>query len=732
MTFNLNLTAKLNLLTVTMIVVTSVGIASFLVRQEAANSYHELRSQGTIIVTMLADNSEYAIYTENRESMDKLIQDLSQQQDVAYAAILDKDKREIAGKIFHSTAVMPPLSLHRTGNTPGMKDFTNPSSGHSYLDILVPIMGTVAPPFQIGHPTGNLTEKGKDQKVIGYIRLGMSQERLNSHIRDFLLSTAFFTSLLVVFGALITILITRHIVAPIRNAAAIAREIAGGQLGRQLEVGSRDEISDLALSFNQMIDRLREYRAQVEDYRRTLEEKVDQRTQQLKEATEHAFRLAQHDMLTDLPNRAMLTEYLHQTLAQATRHQRRVAVLFIDLDHFKNINDALGHDAGDTILKAVASRLLHSVRESDTVARLGGDEFVVVQPDILDERDVTTVLHHILDTLAKPFELSGKEFNISGSIGISLFPEDGQDTSTLIKHADTAMYSAKECGRNTYRFYTADMNARVVERLKMESSLRRGLERNEFFLVYQPQVDIASGSIIGLEALLRWNHPEEGLVSPSRFIPIAEDSGLILPLGEWVLRTACAQEKSWLEQGFEPGRVAVNFSMRQFEQQNLVQLVAQVLSETGLDTGRLEIELTESMISRNPDKTISTLVSLREMGVTIAIDDFGTGYSSLSYLTRFPIHKIKIDRSFVLSIGKDSSAEAVINAIIAMARSLELTTIAEGVETEAQLAFLRAQECGQMQGFLFSRPLTTEKATELLRSGAFQPRILVESIGPAD
>ncbi len=708
----LKLTAKLNLLSITMIVVTSMGIALFLVRQEIADSRRELHSQGKIIASMLADNSEYAVYTTNHESLGQVIQNLSQQPDVAYAAILDENRKVLAERMFRSAGVVPPVPAYRSGKDMWVADITDPGSGGGYLDFLMPIMGTATPAPEASH-LGNL-ENRKKRDIIGYVRLGMSQERMHSDIREFLVATVIFTSILVVLGTFVTVMITRRIVAPIRNVATIAREISEGQLGRRMEVASHDEISDLALSFNQMIDHLREYRGQVEDYRRTLEEKVDQRTRQLKEATEHAFQLAQHDMLTGLPNRAMLTEHLHHALAQASRHERRVAVLFIDLDHFKNINDALGHDTGDIMLRSTAARLLDSVRESDTVARLGGDEFVVILPDADNERDTSAVAHQILDALARPFELTGKEFHISCSIGISLYPEDGSDATSLVKNADTAMYNAKDSGRNTYRFYTPDMNVRVMERLKMESSLRRGLERNEFFLVYQPQVDLADGAVIGLEALLRWKQPDEGLISPARFIPVAEESGLILPLSEWVLRTACAQTKYWLDQGIDPGRVAVNFSMRQFEQQNLVQLVAQILRETGLDARYLELELTETLISRNPGKAIATLSALREMGVDISIDDFGTGYSSLSYLTRFPIHKIKIDRSFVLGIGNDPSDEAVINAIIAMAHSLGLTAIAEGVETEAQLAFLRAHGCDQIQGFLFSRPLPAEKAAEFV------------------
>ncbi|MDD5329801.1 MAG: EAL domain-containing protein [Sulfuricella sp.] len=712
MTLNLKLTAKLNLLSVTMIVATAMGIALFLVRQEIADSRRELHSQGKIVSSMLADNSEYAVYTANRESLGQIIQNLSQQPDVAYAAILDGNRKGLAERMFRSAGAVPPLPAYRFRENLWVADFTDPASGRRYLDFLVPVMGTAAPALAAS-PLGTL-EKGTRRDVIGYVRLGMSQERMHAYIREFLVTTLIFTSILVVFGTLVTVLITRRIVAPIRNVAAIAQEIAGGQLGRRMTISSRDEISDLALSFNQMIDHLQEYQGQVEDYRHTLEEKVEQRTRQLKESTEHAFRLAQHDMLTGLPNRAMLTEHLHQALAHASRHERRVAVLFIDLDRFKNINDALGHDTGDILLKSAAARLLGSVRESDTVARLGGDEFVVVLPDADGERDATAVAHKILDALSNPFELTGKEFNISGSIGISLYPEDGSDSTSLVKNADTAMYNAKGSGRNTYRFYTPDMNVRVMERLKMENNLRRGLERDEFFLLYQPQVDIASGAVLGLEALSRWNQPDEGLISPAHFIPVAEESGLILPFGEWVLRTACAQTRRWLDQGIDPGRVAVNFSMRQFEQQNPAHLVAQILRETGLDARHLELELTETLISHHPDQAIATLAALREMGVEISIDDFGTGYSSLSYLTRFPIHKIKIDRSFILGIGKDPSDEAVINAIIAMARSLGLTTIAEGVESEEQLAFLRAHDCDQIQGFLFSQPLSAEKAAQFI------------------
>ncbi|GEM_PF-122284 len=424
---------------------------------------------------------------------------------------------------------------------------------------------------------------------------------------------------------------------------------------------------------------------------------------------------ANYDMLTGLPNRNLLQDRLGQTLAYVRRHERELALLFIDLDHFKNINDSLGHEAGDRLLKLVAVRLAGCVREVDTVSRQGGDEFVVILPDVAEEEDVTPVTRKILHAMSEPFDVDGHELFVTCSIGIALYPKDGEDGQTLLKNADAALYRAKDLGRNNAQFYAAEMNLKALERLMLENGLRHALERREFLLHYQPQVDLRSGEIIGMEALVRWQHSELGLVSPSRFIPVTEESGLIVQLGEWVLRTACAQNKAWQRAGLKSISVAVNLSARQFRQPNLVEVVAGILRETGLDPAYLELEVTESLVMQNVEVTIATLGSLKAMGIKLSIDDFGTGYSSLSYLKRFPIDTLKIDQSFVRDITTDPDDAAIAKTIISMAHDLQLKVIAEGVETEAQKSFLQLRRCDEMQGYFFSKPLPAEDFEVLLR-----------------
>ncbi|TSA17050.1 MAG: EAL domain-containing protein [Betaproteobacteria bacterium] len=434
------------------------------------------------------------------------------------------------------------------------------------------------------------------------------------------------------------------------------------------------------------------------------------------QAEERVHHLAHYDELTGLPNRSMFNQRLSHALAQARRSDNALAVLFIDLDRFKNINDTLGHEAGDAVLKEVALRLQSCLREVDTVGRLGGDEFVVLIEGLPEPLQVAAVAQKILAAVVKSIIIGAQEFNITTSIGISNYPDDSNDMQGLLKNADIAMYRAKAQGKNNYQFYSAQMNVHTIERLALESDLRHALERDEFLLHYQPKVDIASKRITGMEALLRWQRPGLGLVPPMQFIPLAEETGLIVPIGEWVLRTACAQNKAWREQGLPPLRVAVNLSARQFAHENLLHDVARVLRTTGMDASALELEITESMVMHDPERAVELLGKLKAMGIHLSIDDFGTGYSSLSYLKRFPLDSLKIDRSFIRDIPGDADDAAITRAIIAMAQSLRLTVIAEGVELEDQLTFLREHDCDEMQGYHFSKPLPGDEFLTLLRA----------------
>jgi diguanylate cyclase (GGDEF)-like protein len=437
-----------------------------------------------------------------------------------------------------------------------------------------------------------------------------------------------------------------------------------------------------------------------------------------KQAEERVRHLAHYDELTGLPNRSMFHERVGHALAQARRGERVLAILFIDLDRFKNINDTLGHDAGDRVLKEIADRLRGCLRESDTVARLGGDEFVVLTEGLAQPAQVAAVAQKMLAAIAKPVVLETQEVHISASIGISTYPGDSGDMQGMMKNADIAMYRAKEQGKNNYQFYSAQMNVHTLERLAMESDLRRALERNEFLLHYQPKVDIGSGRVAGVEALVRWQQSGKALIPPAQFIPLAEETGLIVPIGEWVLRTACAQNKAWQDRGLPRLRMAVNLSARQFAHENLVQDVARILSETELAPAALEFEITESMVMSNPERAVQLLNKLKRMGIYLSIDDFGTGYSSLGYLKRFPIDSVKIDRSFIRDLPGDGDDAAITEAIIAMAHSLRLKVIAEGVETEEQLRFLREHGCDEMQGYFFSRPLPEGEFLRLLQGAA--------------
>jgi diguanylate cyclase (GGDEF)-like protein len=424
--------------------------------------------------------------------------------------------------------------------------------------------------------------------------------------------------------------------------------------------------------------------------------------------------LAYHDGLTGLPNRSLFSKLLSQRIAESRANGRPLAVALLDLDRFKHINDALGHDAGDELLKEVAKRLKACVRDSDTVARLGGDEFVVLLPDSGDGEEVTNVARKILALTARPFTLIGQEFRVTASIGISAYPQHGKDEQTLTKNADIAMYQAKAEGKNNFRFYSEKLNANSLERLTFESSLRHALERNEFRLYYQAKRDIETGRITGMEALLRWEHPDLGLVAPLRFIPIAEETGLILPIGKWVLKTACAQNVAWQKAGMPPLSVAVNLTSRQFFDERLLDDVRATLAATGMAAHLLEFEIAERLLIHDIDATVRVLTALRELGAHVVIDDFGMGYTTLSTLQRFPLDSIKIDRSFIRALVGNPENMTLADAVIAMGKTLSLTIVAQGIETSEEAELLRSHACDEIQGFYFNRPLPPEEFRLLL------------------
>jgi diguanylate cyclase (GGDEF)-like protein/PAS domain S-box-containing protein len=496
----------------------------------------------------------------------------------------------------------------------------------------------------------------------------------------------------------------------------------------------RDGVELLVIVVRDVTER-RHDEIELKLYRERLEHLVEERTVALRRAneqlqetnerlelahnhllqTEKRIRyMAQHDVLTGLPNRALLQDRVTQAISQAYRDSKLMALLFIDLDNFKQINDSLGHLVGDDLLRLVAARLTQCVRRTDTVARLGGDEFVICLPGMDSGTDAALLAQKVLDSLETPFIIDEQELHAGASIGISIFPADGIDAEALMQAADTSMYHAKELGRANYQFFTPALNTAVQQRLLIESQLRQALPRNEFLVMYQPQVEIASGKIVSAEALIRWQQPIRGLISPMEFIPIAEDTGMILRIGEWVLREACGQVKRWRDAGHPEMGIAVNLSTRQVLQPGFARIVQGILDEIGLPPHALDMEITESVLMQPSDENIATLKDLANMGVRLSVDDFGTGFSSLSYLNRFPIHALKIDRSFVRGLEHDTSDRAITSTIIAMARNLHLKVMAEGVETSAQATFLVQNDCLLAQGYFYGKPLSAEEFGELL------------------
>src|SRR3984893_4944568 len=427
--------------------------------------------------------------------------------------------------------------------------------------------------------------------------------------------------------------------------------------------------------------------------------------------------LAQHDFLTDLPNRVLLNDRITQAISFAARYNKQLAVMFADLDYFKKINDAFGHAIGDKLLQSVATRLVSCVRRSDTVSRLGGDEFAVLLSQVERAEDAVFIAKKILSALAAPYSIDQKRLDINASIGVSTYPGDGQDAETLIQKADTAMYDAKKLGRNSYPFFKADMQARVLERQRLESGLRSALGRDELKLNSQPKIDLKTGEITVVEALLRWHHPDRGLIPPSQFIPIAEESGLIVPIGQWVLLEACRQARAWLDAGLPPVRVAVNVSALQFMTKDFLSCVRAVLISTGVDPHNLELELTETVLMQDPESAVDKLHALKAIGVQLAVDDFGIGYSSFSYLRRVPLDALKVDLTFIKDISADAGAATIVTAMINIGTSLNHRVIAEGVETREQLHFLQKQGCTEGQGYFFCHPVIAEKFTQFLESG---------------
>jgi len=712
-----SLLTKFNLLTVGLLFVAAAAITAVLFWRQWSDEERQIRVHGETIALMLADLSEYGLRANDRTSVAHILDSLPADTDIAYVCLLDAERRVVSERFLAAgfdASTVPPLALEERpapGNATRRMERT--LSAGRVLEIVVPVAGA-AEPLHIRSTPIAAAGAGAATRMpepLGYVRIGLTFEQQRKLLIGQLLGALSVVGVLLVVAVSGTLLLTRGLVSPMRRLMRAARAVGAGRLDVFVPPRSADELGLLTHTFNHMTARLAESQAEVANYQRTLEEKVTQRTRELEVATAHAYKLAQHDILTGLPNRSLLNARLKQILAQAQRDQTHVACLFLDFDHFKRINDTLGHDAGDQLLQSIAQRLTAAVRESDTVARLGGDEFVVILPGLDPSHgsfEVMTVIQRIREAFHAPFHLGEQMPTLTCSIGVAVHPLDANDGVTLIKQADTAMYAAKESGRNAYRYYTADMNARVQQRLQIETDMRRGLMDDEFFVVYQPQIDLQTGRSCGVEALLRWRDPQRGIVEPAEFIPIAEESGMIQALGARVLRDACRQVMQWHRQNMLM-RLSVNLSVQQLQHDSWLAIVEEALRTSGLAARYLDLEITESAIITYPEKAVQTLQFLKQMGVSITVDDFGTGYSSLSYLARLPIQGIKIDRRFVHGLEKNANDEAITHAIIALSDSLGLRCIAEGVETEAQLEFLRRHGCEEAQGFLFTRALPDDQ-----------------------
>jgi diguanylate cyclase (GGDEF)-like protein len=541
--------------------------------------------------------------------------------------------------------------------------------------------------------------------------------------------------LVVVSGLLAVLVVTgfglrvaHRISLPLRRLKQSVERISARDYSARVPVTSRDEIGALGLAFNELAENLSVSHAEIALHERDLEQRIADRTEELNHANvqlqqqiqqreiaaERAEYLAYYDGLTALPNRSMFSRLLEQAISRAKRSATHLAVLFVDLDRFKNINDTLGHEAGDQLLCEVSRRLKDCLRESDTVARLGGDEFVILLPDLIDVSYVDIVAQKVLAATSKPVMALGQALRVTASVGASTYPKDGDDEQALMKHADIAMYQAKEAGRDHFEHYSAAMNTHSFERLVLESSLRRALEDEELQLLYQPTIDARTGAIAGVEALLRWVHPTLGLLPPSRFIPAAEETGLIVAIGRWVLKTACRQNVAWKQRGFPSLTMAVNLSARQFFDDDLVRDVAAALRETGMRAALLELEIAETTLTQDRAKTLVILKKLKDLGVRIAIDHFGTGYTSLTNFREFHVDTIKIDGSFIRGLSDEAENRDTAEAIIALAKNLGPTIVAECVETQAQIEFLRQQACDEFQGFFFSPAVTASQFWDLL------------------
>ncbi|MEH6583825.1 MAG: EAL domain-containing protein [Halioglobus sp.] len=760
---------KINALVVIVFIVAGTLLVSHIAVREYTYERDQLINQASAQV-LSQPQLQPAIYYHDRLALSKSLNEFLSPKAVRQVAIIDASGTTVARREQRGTMGSKAVNFRevrtgfsavdeglttRDGDSPPPKHelFAAFTGGEKLYDLTIPIFSGVNP-----NKTGlersdfvdafSAPDSVNSQHVIGYVHLIISRTMLLAEIAPFVGITLVGYILLLLVCSLIILTVSRRITAPLARLARIADGISSGEFDQDIQVQGSGEVKEIATTLNTIMGGLSHYKTKMDVGHQLLSMKVKERTQQLSrrnkelnqavlEVTETKDRLRQlayFDSLTSLPNRRLFTEQLSLLLRLTKRSDQILALLFLDLDNFKRINDSLGHNAGDQLLRKVAMRMSGCVRDSDVVAhyvdsgsridvsRLGGDEFTVVLNQIENAEAAGLVAQRLIDALAAPMTIDGHELVVTPSIGIAIAPTDASTVEDLLRAADTAMYHAKTTGKNNYLYYSSDMDAAGVERLKLETDLRKAVELNQLVLHYQPQVDTITGTVVGAEALLRWNHPEHGLVPPFKFIPLAEEMGLIGQLGDWTLIEACRQMKEFRAQGLKLPKVAINVSALQFNS-DFINRVEEVLRETKLEPSALELELTEGIAMDDADATIKALHDLKEIGVSLSIDDFGTGYSSLSYLARFPLDELKIDRSFVVEFANSSNDASLVIAIIAMGKSMNLKMVAEGVETLDQYHFLTRHGATVIQGYLFSKPVPAEELRLLLAPYHFLQQI---------
>ncbi len=765
----MNIAARINLL----VVGTALLLGCLMAGYSAHREYCHVRDQAiarTQASIRARPDLQLAIYTRNEARLDATLADLLETPGAAYAVVYDAqgnviERRHVPGQ---SPGKLPSFKLLRNNAADAehsliVLDVHGQPTSSNWLPALIgrsrsthvtiPVYSGLNP-LEKALTSGDFANDHMKKAelaslyVVGFVHVALSDSQLLAQARPAVLAVAVACLLVVLLSAVLSVFVSRLITLPLSRLVELADNVAAGRLRQPGHVGGSGEITELERILNGMVGGLSSYKTKMDVDHQLLSMKVDERTSQLSrrneelkqaveeitEAKDRLRQMAYYDSLTSLPNRRLFVEQLDLLLRMVKREGDQLALLFLDLDNFKRINDSLGHSAGDLMLREVSRRLASCVRESDLVAcnvesglsisvsRLGGDEFTVVLNRIDQPGSAGPVAQRIIDSLTQPMLIEGHELVVTPSIGIAIAPVDAEDVDGLLKAADTAMYHAKSTGKNSYFYYHSELDTTGVERLRLESDLRKAIEREELALHYQPQIDTRNGTVVGAEALLRWKHPEHGLVPPVEFIPLAEEMGLIGELGDWTLREACRQMKAFQAEGSKLPKVSVNVSPLQFNT-GFIATVKQVLQDTGLSPDALELELTEGVVMTDTSVTVKALHELKDMGVRLSIDDFGIGYSSLSYLSRFPLDELKIDRSFVIKSHESESDASLIIAIIALARSMNLDLVAEGVETQEQYAFLTRHGAHIIQGYLLSEPVPADQLKPLLAPWHFMRQI---------